>query len=188
LIRGPAGSMVELGVRSDDRSNPTIILLSREKMDFDRTNPVPTTTVRAVDPASNKTAKVNQAGERYVSRRTGNFPNSSAFTPASSSAEVYSNSVWASSANEPIVRVYAVGSLLSGTPQESAEKQEAFRELVAAALQDEGSRKTNPSLNFHSRSKALIVKGTPAEHALIQQILGILQENEKAEKPTPTKF
>ena len=78
-----------------------------------------------------------------------------------------------------IVRVYALGSILSGGEQESALKQVQCQELVRTTLDQADLGNVNsPKLSFHSESRVLVVKATSAQHEIIDQIIKALKENE----------
>jgi len=83
--------------------------------------------------------------------------------------------------NAPFVRVYALGSLISGSSSESAVKRGDFEKLVSAALQVGGvatTGKTTAKLFFHLESRVLVVNATAKEHEIIDQVIKALKENE----------
>jgi hypothetical protein len=77
----------------------------------------------------------------------------------------------------PSVRVYAIGTILRGEPQEAAAMQDAFETLVAEAMKHAEADSPNPVLSFHRGTKALLVKGTAKQHAIIEQIIQAMKEN-----------
>jgi hypothetical protein len=87
----------------------------------------------------------------------------------------------AAKANEPSVRVYAVGAYMRGSPEEMKEKQVQLEVLIHSGL-DLASVQGNggPSMSFHAGTKTLIVKATAAQHDIISQIVTALKENEAA--------
>jgi hypothetical protein len=111
--------------------------------------------------------------------------------------------------NQRSVRIYALGSILSGTKEEIAMKQDHLRELVNEAMQKsepeaggsistgrggggisqklDGGTKTAPELSFHLELRALIVKGTAEQHEIIQQVMRVLNENELQQAAQPKR-
>jgi len=110
--------------------------------------------------------------------------------------------------NQRSVRIYALGSILSGTKEEIAMKQDHLRELVNEAMQKSepesgGSISTGrgggaisqkldsgtkaPELSFHLELRALIVKGTPEQHEIIEQVMKVLKENDQQEAAQPKR-
>jgi hypothetical protein len=81
----------------------------------------------------------------------------------------------------PSVRIYALGSVIRGTPDEMKEKQVGVMTLVEEALQRAELSSEHTDLSFHSATKTLIVKANAAQHDIIDQIIRALKENETAE-------
>ena len=87
-------------------------------------------------------------------------------------------------------------------------KQDHLRELVNEAMQKsepeaggsissgrggsgipqklDGSPKMAPELSFHLELRALIVKGTPEQHDIIEQVMKVLKEND-GQQPTAAR-
>jgi hypothetical protein len=81
--------------------------------------------------------------------------------------------------NVPFVRVYAVGSVLSGSDNEITEKESSLRQLVASAIGMSGDKTAKaPDLNFHKQSRALIVRATAGQQEIIEQVIKALKDNE----------
>lgn len=83
-------------------------------------------------------------------------------------------------AEPPGVRVYALGALMRGGTTEMKEQQENLQALLAEALDHAKLDGDGPKLSFHIASKALIVRGTAAQHDIITQVITALKENEDA--------
>lgn len=84
-----------------------------------------------------------------------------------------------SKSEEPIVTVYPLGEHFADiTPSAIEKKQAEFEALLQETLELAfPDRTTNPTLAFHATSGALVVKATPEEHALIQQVMDVMREN-----------
>jgi hypothetical protein len=79
------------------------------------------------------------------------------------------------------VRIFSLGSLLTGTEEESRQKQEALSLLVEEALAlANGAGMDKPVLSVHAKTGALIVRGTETQHAVVEQALAALKENKNA--------
>ena len=185
LIRGAAGSVVELQVQRDQVDAPISIPIVREKMPLPGPAWPSNPTVQVVTPAGGDTLAAPSTSGGLITALAS--PRATAqILPQWSPANPYGTFAAAADPSAPAVRVYALGSLFSGTEAEAMQKEEAFRELVASALKEvQPNRKLNPTLSFHTRSKALIVKGTPGDHALIQEIVAAMKENQSAETSSP---
>jgi len=102
------------------------------------------------------------------------------------------------------IRIYALGSILSGTKEEVAEKEDHFQRLLAVAFEQAGletgasapgaaakpetsepATQPMPDLSFHLELRALVARGTAAQHEIIEQVMKALKENEK-QSTTPT--
>lgn len=87
--------------------------------------------------------------------------------------------------DEATVRVYAMGAVLRGSTDAVKEKEDSLKSLVADALgQADLVGDNTPQLSFHPASKTLIVKGTAAQHAIVDQIISAMKENELSETNT----
>ena len=85
----------------------------------------------------------------------------------------------APASNQPIVRVYALGVILTGLDaQASDQKQKDMELLITEALERGSSSKEKPELSFHRATKALIVKGTPAQQDIVAQTIDVIRDNE----------
>ena len=83
--------------------------------------------------------------------------------------------------NAPIVRVYAMGPFMRGSSgDEIKEKQVSLQMLVLEAMEHAELKGERPVLSFHDATKALIVKGTTAQHEIIDQIISAMKENEQS--------
>jgi hypothetical protein len=80
----------------------------------------------------------------------------------------------------PVVRVYALGALLQGNDAKVIEMRLALESLLADAMEHAGLDKPMPSLSIHGGTKALIVKGSPTQHAIVEQIVQAMKENATA--------
>lgn len=81
----------------------------------------------------------------------------------------------------PLVRIYPVAFFIKGSEEDLAKKQIGLEEVVQEALQHAKlDAKDTPLLSLHSATKVLIVKATPPQHEIIQQIITSLKENEQA--------
>lgn len=87
-------------------------------------------------------------------------------------------------ADDAVVRVYALGAFMRGEPKEMDEKQKAVQNLVAEALERSSLGADLPLLSFHNATKALIVKGTAAQHEIVEQIIQAMKENALSESGT----
>jgi hypothetical protein len=83
-------------------------------------------------------------------------------------------------ADTPTVRIYALGSVMRGGASEMKEQEVGLQTLLAEALDHAKLGGEAPVLSFHSASKALIVKGTAAQHDIVTQILTAMKENDSA--------
>jgi hypothetical protein len=110
-------------------------------------------------------------------------------------------------ANRSYVRIYALGSILSGSKEEIEEKKVHLQDLVTVAMRKtesdpvatssaapgttannrapESAAEALPELSFHLELRALVVKGTAAQHEIIEQVMKVLKENEKPWWPQP---
>ena len=87
----------------------------------------------------------------------------------------------------PSVRVNAMGSFLSGSEKEVADKKRQLSELIELALKAAGSDGRGlPDLSFHVESGTLIVRAIEAQHEIIEQVIRALKENESV-APAPGK-
>src|SRR5262249_4486548 len=99
----------------------------------------------------------------------------------------------------------ALGSILNGSKEEVVEKEKYFQDLVSTAMEksapENGATGTLgsgaggsgniaagkmafPELSFHLQLRALIVKGTAAQHQIILQIMKALRENDAHRAPS----
>jgi hypothetical protein len=88
--------------------------------------------------------------------------------------------------NAPFVRVFALGSVLRGSAAEIKEKEENLLKLIEDALEVGGVATPTRKLSFHTQSRTLIFMGTVREHAVIEQVIKALKENETQEA-TPVR-
>jgi hypothetical protein len=93
----------------------------------------------------------------------------------------------ASAVAGPTVRVYALGGFLRGDPNQMKEKQVALQTLVEEAMERAELPTNSLTLSFHSGTKALIVKGTAAQHEIIGQVITAMKENTESEAEESTK-
>jgi hypothetical protein len=87
----------------------------------------------------------------------------------------------------PTVRVYALGAFLRGDSNQMKEKQVALQTLVEEAMNHAGLPTESLTLSFHPGTKALIVKGTAAQHEIIGQVITAMKENTESEAEESTK-
>ena len=77
------------------------------------------------------------------------------------------------------VVVYALGSILSGSEEESLMKQNRCQDLIGKTLsQSDLNSQKSPDLSFHRNSRVLVVKATAAQQRIIAQVIKALKENE----------
>lgn len=129
---------------------------------------------------------VNPGGPFIVERNSAEHPNPAASTTTPNvSLSVTPGNISphsAANAEEPSVRVYALGTFLRGTPEEMKDKQVQLQDLIGSALNLGTTQgKDDPSLSFHTGTKTLIVKASAAQHDVISQIVTALKENEAAD-------
>jgi len=162
LIRGPPGTTVKITLGADSDNSPTqhVVSLVRTRL------PIPSQ--ETADP------QVKDMGLPTWFGHAGypNVPLYSGSISSDASAKPPQN-------NSPFVRVFALGSVISGSPTEVKEKEDNLVRLVEEALEIGGvATQTTRRLSFHTQSRTLIFKGTAKEHEIIEQVIRALKENE----------
>lgn len=95
----------------------------------------------------------------------------------------------ADDSGRPVVRVYALGTILrakSGGEQNKTEivltnEQKILTDLVSDALKKAGSGSPQPEFTIHPESRALVVKATAGQQEIVQQVVQAMKENEQSE-------
>ncbi len=181
LIRGAPGAPVKITFGADSDKGPTkhVVTLVREKL------PVKVTgmggvmpKVRTVDPSDGMSGDLGPDGGDMSAGSSPYGVNSG----AASSRVRLANSA---RGNDPFVRVYAIGFIMTGTNEEKEMKVRAVEELIKQAL-NQAKLDLNPDLNIHSRTGTLISKATAAQHEIIEQVVQALKEN-AAQLAAPAK-
>jgi len=161
LIRGPPGTTVKITLSADTDNGPTqhVASLVRARL------PVPS------QGTANPQVKLVGLPSWFddISNHNLPAPVSSKFATSQASAQN----------NVPFVRVFALGSVISGSASEIKEKEENLVKLIEDALEIGGvATQTTRRLSFHTQSRALIFKGTAREQEIIEQVIKALKENE----------
>jgi hypothetical protein len=86
--------------------------------------------------------------------------------------------------DQPIVRVYALGSAIVDRPGESYEEKtqkanlvKEIQELISQTLGTAGLDNTSPSISFHRGLGVLVAKASMAQHEMIEQVVKALRES-----------
>lgn len=80
----------------------------------------------------------------------------------------------------PIVRIYALGAILSGDEEQMREKESNFETLVSDAISlADAKASSQPKLYFHVGSRVLVAKATAKQHDIIDQAISALKEIDK---------
>jgi hypothetical protein len=170
LIRGKPGTELKLKLATTGNEQQTnTVTLTREKL--------------VLPPRIEATPSVSRYGPRTIQSETPN-----PFAPNVQSNITFEPSITVDrepslnldKVSTPTVRIYALGNILDGpTNEESSKKENHFRELIAESLHKADVDAKTPDLSFHNASKALIAKATAAQHAIIEQVVSAMRENEK---------
>lgn len=161
LIRGPPGTTVKITLSADTDNGPTqhVASLVRARL------PVPS------QGTANPQVKVVGLPSWLDDVSNPNLPAPVPSKFATSQASAQNNA--------PFVRVFALGSVISGSASEIKEKEENLVKLIEDALEIGGvATQTTRRLSFHTQSRALIFKGTAREQEIIEQVIKALKENE----------
>lgn len=78
--------------------------------------------------------------------------------------------------NQPFVRVYAIGVIMTGTDAEKGAKVKNLEDLILTSL-NMAKLDLNPGLNVHEKTGALMAKATAAQHEIIEQVVQAMKEN-----------
>ena len=180
LIRGAPGTPVKITFGADSDKGPTkqVVTLVRERLPVSSAEPV-TPKVRVVNSGAGDYGASSLGGGDGMAAAEGR----SATKPGTTSSRVPSTR--SAQANDPFVRVYAIGFIMTGTEQEKVTKMRAVEELIKQAL-NQAKLDLNPDLNIHSRTGTLISKATAAQHEIIDQVVQALKEN-AAQLAAPAK-
>ncbi len=172
LIRGASGTVVKITLGGDSDKGPTENVVTLKRSSIPVTPPSGTSAapkVKVVDPLVDSFGASGGGG--------------GGMTPAGASSGMNSgfanrriSSVQAARGNEPFVRVYAIGFIMTGTEEEKVTKVKAVDELIRQAL-NAASLDLNPDLNIHQRTGTLISKASPAQHEIIEQAVQAMKEN-----------
>ena len=170
LIRGVPGTPVKITLEADSDKGPTkhVVTLVREKLPVKVTEEV-LPKVRTVDPGAAQFGGSGlDGGDMFAgSSPIGVKPGAAAYIDLLNQS---------ARGNEPFVRVYAIGFIMTGTDQEKAMKMKSVHELIGQAL-NQAKLDLNPDLNIHQETGTLISKGTAAQHEIIAQVVQALKEN-----------
>ena len=79
--------------------------------------------------------------------------------------------------NQPFVRVYAIGFIMTGTDEEKGSKMSNLQDLIGQAL-NQAKLDLNPGIDFHVKTGALLSKATAAQHEIIGQVVQAMKENQ----------
>jgi hypothetical protein len=123
---------------------------------------------------------------RVLGPRTGFADNPNANIPVSSGFATPVDATSSAPNNAPFVRVFALGSVMRGSAVENKEKEENLIKLIEDALEVGGVATPTRKLSFHTQSRTLIFMGTVREHAVVEQVIKALKENEMQEA-TPVR-
>lgn len=87
---------------------------------------------------------------------------------------------------QKVVRVYSLGPPWPAEGQNPVEfgrtrEERNLIELVHSALEKSEPPLPEPDLTVHMESRALVVKGTPAQQEIVEQVLKVLKENRQGE-------
>jgi hypothetical protein len=169
MIRGQPGTIVKITVAADPDKGTKQHVVSL---------------VRARLPVLAQETEIPQV--RVVGPRTGFTDLSNANIPVSSRFATPADVTSSAPNNAPFVRVFALGSVLRGSAAEIKEKEENLLKLIEDALEVGGVATPTRKLSFHTQSRTLIFMGTVREHAVIEQVIKALKENETQEA-TPVR-
>jgi hypothetical protein len=108
-------------------------------------------------------------------------------TPTTESANITLPTASAASASgpptkdsEPVIRIYAVGAVLHAGSEDEIKRDEAmFQVVLHDALDKSDPDSPPPDLTLHTQSKTLIVKATPAQQEIVEQVIKALKENKE---------
>jgi hypothetical protein len=78
--------------------------------------------------------------------------------------------------NQPFVRVYAVGFIMTGTDEEKGRKVRNLEDLIRTSL-NMAKLDLNPDLNVHLNTGTLMSKATAVQHEIIEQVVQAMREN-----------
>jgi hypothetical protein len=158
MIRGAPGTVVKITLCADTNlgMGEHVFSLVRARL--------PVLPPGAIPPGTPEVVKVFNS----ISPRT-----------ALSAAQFGNSSTMPADNNVASVTVYALGSILSGSDEESRTKQRRCQELIGITLsQADLNSPKSPDLSFHPDSRVLVVKATAAQHRIIAQVINALKENE----------
>jgi PDZ domain len=172
LIRGAPGTVVKLTLRGDSDKGPTekVVTLVRSSIPItplSGSSAAPN--VKVMDPLADS-FDASGGGESGMTSGGASSRMNSGFSNRRVS------SVQAARGNEPFVRVYAIGFIMTGTDQEKGTKVKAVDELIRSALED-ASLDPKPNLNIHQTTGTLIVRATAVQQEIIEQVVKAMKEN-----------
>jgi hypothetical protein len=173
MIRGQPGTLVKITFGADTDKGPT-----------QRTKAHVVSLVRTRLSGLMQETEIPQV--RVVGPHTFLFNNNVPVSSGGGFATPQDFSVARAENNAPFVRVFALGSVISGSASEIKEKEENLLKLIEDALEVGGVATPTRKLSFHTQSRTLIFMGTVKEHAVIEQVIKALKENETQEA-TPVR-
>ena len=163
LLRGEVGTTVKVGLVSDMGKNPVkeMVSLVRAKLP----------TLALGEDLQVRVVEQSPAEAHWMNREIVADP---PIKPADNS--------------QLVTKVYALGSILSGSDEEADQKHLQCQELIALTLQQaELNAKVSPDLSFHRNARVLVVKATAAQQEMIGQVIKALKENETPAAPPALK-
>lgn len=78
--------------------------------------------------------------------------------------------------NQPFVRVYGIGFIMTGREEEKGAKLKSLEDLIRRAL-NQAKLDLNPGIDFHVETGALLSKATAAQQEIIEQVVQAMKEN-----------
>lgn len=128
-------------------------------------------------PAADGTRSSSILGYRIIQTKTLTPESANITFPTASAA---SASGPPTKTSEPVIRIYAVGAVLHAGSEDAIKRDEAmFQVVLHDALDKSDPDSAPPDLTLHSQSKTLIVKATPAQQELVEQVVKALKENKE---------
>jgi hypothetical protein len=178
LLVGDPGSKVRVTVAPPHgEGQPKVVLLTRQPAHPIMATPPPL--VRVVEPVVDTFSFINTAALPNPAI-PGMAPAATTLSNVTELAMTATPAIPSMPAG-PLVRIYPVAFIIKGDETQMAEKQVALEELMLMSLDQADLGGQQPTLSLHRGTKVLIVKATPAQHEIIQQIITSLKENEQAE-------
>lgn len=165
MIRGAPGTVVRITLGGDSDKGPTenVVTLVRESLPVKASEEI-VPTVKVVNPPGIEPQTSNLYGGGH----------SSGVKPGRAISGIPSTQ--SARGNEPLVRVYPIGYIMTGTKQEQQANVENLDDLIRTSL-NMAKLDLNPDLNVHVKTGILMSKATAAQHEIIEQVVQALREN-----------